>query len=95
MKRFNEVLEFFTSFPKSEFDANSVIAAITGKNDSSQVRNCLNELTTVGLVSWRWKEHRTGAKKVYRLAPEPQAPESRETPSHSAREENQCQTAAP
>jgi len=68
MKAARDVCEFFDTFPASEFDALSVIAAIHGSASSPQVRRALKELCESGYLQWRWQEGRYVPKKMYSLS---------------------------
>jgi len=68
MKGVNEVIEFFNTFPKSEFDAQSVIDALSGTVGENTVRNVLKELAETKYLEWRWVPNKTVAKRVYKLA---------------------------
>lgn len=67
MKAARDVCEFFDTFPKSEFDALSVISGIHGSGSSPQVRIALKELCASGYLQWRWKEGKYVPKKMYSL----------------------------
>lgn len=67
MKGVNEVIEFFNTFPKSEFDAQSVIDALSGTVGENTVRNVLKELAETKYIVWRWEQNKTTAKRIYRL----------------------------
>ena len=68
MKGVNEVIEFFNTFPKSEFDAQSVIDALSGTVGENTVRNVLKELAETKYLEWRWVPNKTVAKRVYKLS---------------------------
>lgn len=68
MKGVSEVIEFFNTFPKSEFDAQSVIDALSGTVGENTVRNALKELAETKYLEWRWVPNKTVAKRVYKLA---------------------------
>lgn len=68
MKGVNEVIEFFNTFPKSEFDAQSVIDALSGTVGENTVRNVLKELAETKYLEWRWVPNKTVMKRIYRLS---------------------------
>ena len=68
MKGVNEVIEFFNTFPKSEFDAQSVIDALSGTVGEGTVRKVLKELDDTRYLSVRWVPNKTVMKRIYRLS---------------------------
>ena len=67
MKAIDGIIEFFNAFPSSEFDVESVTAALTGYGCSASVRRAIDALTTSGYLKWRWQEGRYRPTRMYSI----------------------------